>query len=324
METEKQRLDYIDRAKGILIILVVIGHVWQSGYVFNTIYVFHMPAFFVISGILLSYTRSHEKGFGRFVRRRLFSFGIPFLFIEILGVLTEIIRHGAALNWKGYLFNTLTFQFNDRNLWFIVDLFLVELIFAALVLLARNPWVVGTIVITLFFASFIPKTENAYVSTLCSSFKYLPFFALGFYGRDQLNKRSGFLLIVSAAAVLCAGLFLGKRDSQFNAKNLLIMLCGVLGTYVVLQLSRNNLPAVLDRILCAAGRNSIIVFGTHHIIYVTIGVLLGITDFASTPVWAGLIMLAAVAALEIPIIYAINRWLPFLAGKRYPKHKLNA
>ena len=42
-----KRLDYLDRAKGILIILVVIGHIWQSGPVFNVIYSFHMPAFFV-------------------------------------------------------------------------------------------------------------------------------------------------------------------------------------------------------------------------------------------------------------------------------------
>ncbi len=48
-------------------------------------------------------------------------------------------------------------------------------------------------------------------------------------------------------------------------------------------------------------------------------VLLGISDFGTTPLWAGLIMLAAVAVPEPPIIYIIKRWLPFLAGKHYPK-----
>lgn len=48
---------------------------------------------------------------------------------------------------------------------------------------------------------------------------------------------------------------------------------------------------------------------------------MGITDYGTTPVWAGLTMLAAVALLEIPTIYIINRWLPFLAGKRYKKVK---
>ena len=64
MIVQKNRLDYIDRAKGILIILVVIGHIWQSGPVFNTIYVFHMPAFFVISGLLLGLRNPTERASG--------------------------------------------------------------------------------------------------------------------------------------------------------------------------------------------------------------------------------------------------------------------
>ena len=63
----KERLDYIDRARGVLIILIVIGHVWQSGPVFDVIYAFHMPAFFIISGMLMAYTGSYQKPFGKFM-----------------------------------------------------------------------------------------------------------------------------------------------------------------------------------------------------------------------------------------------------------------
>ena len=64
-----------------------------------------------------------------------------------------------------------------------------------------------------------------------------------------------------------------------------------------------------------AGMKTITIYGTHHILYTAIGVLLGITDFSSTPLVPGLIMLLGVAILEVPIIYAINRWAPWLAGK---------
>ena len=134
----KERLDYLDRAKGYLIILVVIGHIWQSGPVFNVIYAFHMPAFFVISGILFQYTKAAQRPFGTFLKSRLFAFGLPFIFIEILGVLTDIVRHGVTLNIKGYLYNTLSFHFNDHNLWFIVDLFLIELLLYVLIRLIRD------------------------------------------------------------------------------------------------------------------------------------------------------------------------------------------
>lgn len=90
-----KRLDEIDRAKGVLIILTVIGHIWQAGYIHNVIYSFHMPAFFIISGMLMHHTRTYERKYTSFLFNRLYSFGLPFLFFEVLGVLTDIIRHGV-------------------------------------------------------------------------------------------------------------------------------------------------------------------------------------------------------------------------------------
>lgn len=60
----KERLDFIDIAKGILIVLVVVGHVWQSGPVFDTIYAFHMPGFFIIGGMLLGVSDFASTPFG--------------------------------------------------------------------------------------------------------------------------------------------------------------------------------------------------------------------------------------------------------------------
>ena len=318
------RLDYLDRAKGFLIILVVIGHIRQSGYPFNVIYTFHMPAFFAISGILLSVTRSYRKGFGRFFLRKLYAFGIPFLFIEALGVLTDVIRHGITLKPQGYLFNTLILDYNDPNLWFLVDLFLAEMIFVLLLLLVRKRWAVCVGVGLLFVGSFFVPSGNPYVATLAMTCKYLPYLPLGFYGKHLLEKRSAPVLCLAVLSVLASGFFLGPKFSGLQLgfpmlENLFTILVGLLGTYMTIQISTRPLPGVLDRALLAAGRSSILIYGTHHIIYSAVGVLLGVTDYASTPLWAGLVMLAAVALLEPPIIYIINRWLPFLAGKHYPK-----
>lgn len=324
MALESNRLDYIDRAKGILIILVVIGHIWQAGCVFNVIYAFHMPAFFVISGILLGVTKSWQKGFGRFFRRKLYAFGLPFLFIEALGILTDIIRNGVTLNIKGYLYNTLSFHFNDPNLWFIAELFLAEMVFVALLLLVKKHWIICSFVGVLFVLSFLPPVDNAYVKTLVSTCRYMPYLLFGYYGKRLLEKRSVPLMAAAALAVLASGIFLGPKFSALHLgspilEKLVAMLVALLGSYLTLQLARFRLPELPDRLLRSAGRNSILIYGTHHIIYAAAGVLLGVKDFGTTPVPEGLIMLAAVAVLEPPIIYIINRWLPFLAGKHYPK-----
>lgn len=320
MNNMAQRLDYIDKAKGILISLVVIGHIWQGGYAHNVIYSFHMPAFFVISGILMSYTKAYEKPYAKFVLGRLYSFGIPFIFIELLGVATDIIRHGITLNIKGYIFNTITLNYNDPNLWFLVDLFLIEVVFVAAKKLLKNDWVLGVGCLITFVGALAISTENAYINTLLNSFRYLIFFASGFYGTKLLEKKNA-LVIATALLIpfLVAGVF-GKRASwELCLANVAFVLSGFAGTYLVIQLGKLSLPKRIDRFFAAAGKNSIIIYGTHRIIYATVGVLMGVTDFASTPLWIGLIMLLTVLVAEVPIVWSINRYAPFLAGKRHKK-----
>lgn len=313
----KERLDYIDRARGVLIILMVIGHIWQSGFVFDVIYAFHMPAFFVISGMLMHHTKSCKKPFGKFLWGKILAYGIPFVWIEILGVLTDILRHGVTLNWKGYLFNTLIFDFNDPNLWFLVDLFLIEVLVAVMMKMIKKPAVICGLAGILFFVRYALPTQVLYVSTLTGVMKYLPLFLAGFFGHKYWKKVHIPTALLCAAVVLMRVLLDGHIQNAGNLwGDITYMIGGLCGTYAVLCLVRINLPAVLNRILAYSGRNTIIIYGTHHICYAALGILLGIRDFASTPIGVGLVILAGVAVLEIPTIYIINRWLPFLAGKR--------
>lgn len=316
-----ERLEYIDKAKGILIILAVIGHIWQAGYIHNLIYSFHMPAFFVISGMLMQHTKAYERKYTKFLLGRLYAFGIPFVFFEILGVLTDIIRHGVTLNIKGYIFNTLTLRYNDGNLWFLVDLFLIEAVFVAAKKLAKRNWAVGSICILLFAISLLLSANRSkYIDTLISSFRNMFFFATGFFGKKYFEKRNTIATIATCLVPPLVALLFGKYTGWcLSLANAAFLISGVAGTYTILRFCELRCSRHLGRILEEAGRNSITIYGTHHIIYAVVGVLLGITDFAATPLWAGVIILLVVAAVEIPTIYIINHKLPFLAGKRYQK-----
>ncbi|PZU56918.1 MAG: glycosyl transferase [Sphingobium sp.] len=46
------RLDWVDAARGIGIVAVVVGHVWTRGALRDAVYSFHMPLFFLLSGYL--------------------------------------------------------------------------------------------------------------------------------------------------------------------------------------------------------------------------------------------------------------------------------
>lgn len=312
----KERLDYIDKAKGFLIIITVIGHIWQSGYIHNIIYAFHMPAFFAISGMLMCYTKSYRKHFLEFVTGRIYSFGIPFVFIEILGCLADIMRHGITLNIKGYLYNTLTLNFNDPNLWFLVDLFWVEIIFVVLKKVLKNDKAMWIACIVLFVISVSLPEGNMYINRSVSIFRYYMFFMTGFYGNKILSKWNLPAFCSATVLIFVIAVVFGKRSNgYFSVANIAFLVSGVCGTYIVLQLGKFDYRKIINKILTITGMNTIIIYGTHHIIYLAVGIIIGVTDYACTPISVGIVILVAVAVLEVPTVYIINRWLPFLAGK---------
>ncbi|MCI4589020.1 acyltransferase family protein [Sphingobium sp. BYY-5] len=82
------RLDWVDVARGIGIIAVVAGHVWTSGPLRNAMYSFHMPLFFLLSGML---SRSHPVG--DFTRRQWVGQMRPYAaFLILLIVADQIIE----------------------------------------------------------------------------------------------------------------------------------------------------------------------------------------------------------------------------------------
>lgn len=78
------RLEWIDVARGIGIVAVVVGHVWTRGGLRDAMYSFHMPLFFLLSGLL-----SRPQPAGRFTRRQLFSQMRPYAAFLILLILAD-------------------------------------------------------------------------------------------------------------------------------------------------------------------------------------------------------------------------------------------
>lgn len=76
---KKVRLEYIDILKGIGIVLVVLGHITKDRELFQFIYAFHMPLFFIVSGYFL-----HEKK--NFIISQAKSLLIPYFVFGILSL----------------------------------------------------------------------------------------------------------------------------------------------------------------------------------------------------------------------------------------------
>lgn len=73
----QKRLEYIDILKGIGITLVVLGHVTTNSDLYHFIYAFHMPLFFIVSGMFL-----RDKP--QFIKSQAKSLLIPYLSFGLL------------------------------------------------------------------------------------------------------------------------------------------------------------------------------------------------------------------------------------------------
>ena len=116
-----QRLEFIDIAKGIGIILVVIGHSigWLVPY--HWIYSFHMPFFFFISGFLFTI---QGKNFLTFTKKRIRSLLLPAMFFTILLYSIDycypILDNSEKKLEIAFCPMVFTCSFYDRDVWFCV------------------------------------------------------------------------------------------------------------------------------------------------------------------------------------------------------------
>lgn len=86
---QKKRIEWVDIAKGIAIVLVCLGHRNVPGWLTKWIYSFHMPAFFFLAGYTTRY--SSYKGWVDFLKRKTRGLIIPYLSLGLVYILIEFI-----------------------------------------------------------------------------------------------------------------------------------------------------------------------------------------------------------------------------------------
>lgn len=216
------RIAYIDNLKGMLILLVVIGHFYENVtnidashtalVIYNFIYAFHMPLFLFCSGLFAA--RSFRNGRGFAAENALLYFAL-YLIFYILGF---VERHAIGAPTE---FNPL---YVSSGAWYL----LVLALFTALTpLLARMKFFWALIIsLILSVASGLFNEDPTFLSS-SRFFTYLPWYVLGFYTtsetvekihtllRDPSTKRNSILsslrckvlISVSALAILTAYFF---------------------------------------------------------------------------------------------------------------------
>ena len=121
MQNKIKRLIWVDALRGLLILLVVIGHSLQFGdyenrICWNIIYSFHMAAFFVVSGYV-NYKESYQL---LSLKKKVTQLLLPFVVWTVLTILLQ--------GWDWHCLLNVILR-PDRSYWFLYVLFVIVSIF---------------------------------------------------------------------------------------------------------------------------------------------------------------------------------------------------
>lgn len=133
----QQRDKTLDIAKGICIILMVIGHSGCPTYLYDFIYMFHMPCFFFISGWLLSdkYLSNLKRGLYQKAKGSYYPFvKWTLIFLLFHNVFASMHIYENYYSWQTFMeriIRTFTMTGSESLLggfWFLISLFWASII----------------------------------------------------------------------------------------------------------------------------------------------------------------------------------------------------
>ena len=192
MNNQGERNNTLDIAKGIAIILMVMGHCYSANNaVLTLIYGFHMPAFFMISGIIFGMKLQRDENYRfdvphitvRFLRPYL---GYSTLFALFLLMLKLVGREeNLAQIGVGYVGKIISLR-GLNALWYLPCILLTELIFISVNKFCKKllvPISVGLYLIALFI-----KVDGELIVPW-RSFVGLFYFTIGYYIPILSNER---------------------------------------------------------------------------------------------------------------------------------------
>ena len=346
-----ERIKYLDIAKGIGIILVIMGH---SGFLSDTLNFFvnsfHMPLFFVISGALMYFKKEENKPFGEFMGAKVDALLTPYfwfsffilLFYMIQGFVQKTFFSEFVPGFSARLISIFTFD-GDSVMWFLPALLLGEIITYLVYRYVRRaycfPVSIALGAIAYLLSLLLPSLETKPESNWTFAFLLLArvllrgfissfFVAAGYFFFETVEKllkpMNRIAYAVIGMAMLLGTLFLSRYVPHNDYHRLMLgngymyMICALLGSFGVILFS---MGIEHFRLLEFFGRNSLVIMCTHLdfcLLYLGIQFAWVINEFvthAKSYIFM-FVIVTTVLALESLIIMFFNYFCPFMLGKK--------
>ena len=278
----KGRSEWIDMLKGIAIFLVVLGHMSYTAdavFIKNLIYSFHMPLFFILAGCTSSISMNKSNSIPCFIKKRCISVLLPYIsWLFLYGFFfTSSVEDIVNYDFENVIH---TLIYGSVSNWFLICLFVLQLVYSAYALLTRN---VDAIIIKVLCVGFLfcllttghklwgrtAADSSAPIEYITNAYVYfIPFF-LGvaiaeypsffkFITRNQLIITVAVIVFIFFSSLIgTIPLNLGNYPKVMNGCMVSILLISA-----TLRASSNTVLRPFNDI-CRIGKNLFKIFGRH-------------------------------------------------------------
>jgi fucose 4-O-acetylase-like acetyltransferase len=354
---EKKRYAELDIAKGIGILLVIVGHIQYIHLDFrNFIVAFHIPLFFIISGMLICIQQEEQKSFVRTFQKKCKSILQPYFIFSVIfiGIQFFLYRLGFSVTLdmiKENIYLTVIF-YGMSVLWFLGALFAGELAFLAVIKSCKKKWTAIVLILWLIISCIANRILQNYCTRYeiyaDHSYRYYPvyffqmiirtgiitfFIGIGFYLWEWKKKIQIIPWLTGIVGILCiaATVFISRKNGGVDLHYLVFHQEGwyfsgaILGSIGVLAVSyavKEFAEFPLFKVLIFYGKNSLIVMMTHvdtYLMYVATILVMHFNPWITDyygNVYFCIELFLLVALVEVIVVLIINRYMPWLIGKK--------
>lgn len=218
MEKVTKRIDWIDTLRGLAMYFVVWGHCQKNyNFIRKYIYHFHMPIFFFISG--LTFGDSDKIPFKVFAKKKFKSLVIPYFVMNIVCYILMVIMYKFGIIEEfSYLKNFFGIFYSNNKIlpfpcgpgWFLLSLFLVNIIFYFLKKYSKTDFELGiacSICGILSYVNYLSEYQIRGPWHIESVFTGVVFFYIGYIFMKNIKELD--FVFNSKSRMLLYGLFLG-------------------------------------------------------------------------------------------------------------------
>lgn len=331
MKAEKQRLDYLDIAKCIGIILVIWRHsinnsMDQLPFLTSIIKSFFMPLFFFLSGYLYKLKPTKD-----YLYSKAKTLLVPLILVYLYNFYTNLLMSGLQIN-HNYV--------RSGGYWFIESLLYVSILYHFFnVFLIKTKYVKNEIVDYVMFGCSIVISAVALLycylyggaPSINSAAVACGFFSFGhIYRKTELKIKekvsiNRLMYLVIGIVLLVATFFISQEiediSMAFNkcTNPIAFVICAILGSIGTLYISKaiNH-----SKILCFFGKNTLVMLLTNLGI---INIFRRVVEYFSENVYSlnellkVVIIFAATLLTEVLVILFFNKVFPIFTGK--PKYE---